>query len=160
MATEMTNPMDALISFQQALRDREISPQKGELDSDLLVLVDHPNSVPRFTYALVEKNKVVALAIFVLVDPIEGSPCFNAGYAVEPAFRSQGYGTTVVQKAFDELTNGFKRAKMPHLYVEAIVSTSNEPSKRLARNLFSSAPEECTDGASGQPALQYVRQLF
>jgi hypothetical protein len=156
----MTDPMDALSSFQEALREGEIFPKKGELHSDLLVLVDQPRDVPRFTYALTQGGRVIAAAIFVLADPIDGSPCFNAGYAVDAAFRSKGYGKSVVQKAFDELTNGFKRANMPHLHVEAIVSTANEPSKKLAQSLFSRTPVECTDGESGQPALQYVRQLF
>ena len=160
MADAMTDPMDALTSFQQALRDGEIAPQKGELHDDLLVLVDHPQEALRFTYALVKEGHVVAIAIFVLADPIERSPCFNAGYAVDAAQRSQGYGKAVTQKAFDELSNGFRRAKVPHLYVEAIISTSNEHSKKLAHALFSSEPTACTDGVSGQPALQYVKQLF
>jgi hypothetical protein len=160
VAAAMTDPMDALTSFQGALRDGEIDPHRGEIHSDLLVLVDQPRGVPRFTYALTEGGHVVALAIFVLAEPVNGSPCFNAGYAVDPAFRSKGYGKVVVQRAFDELTNGFKRTNMPHLYVEAIVSTSNEPSNKLAQGLFSSTPSECTDGESGQPAFQYLRQLF
>lgn len=160
MATLMTDPMDALSSFQEALKNGEISPQTGEVHSDLLVLVDRANGTPRFTYALTENGRAVAVAIFVVTDPINGTPCFNAGYAVEPTFRSKGHGQLVVQKAFDELTNGFKRAKVPHLYVEAIVSISNEPSKKLAQRLFSTKPAECTDVESGQPALQYVRQLF
>ncbi|MDY4283094.1 MULTISPECIES: GNAT family N-acetyltransferase [Xanthomonas] len=152
--------MNALTSFQEALREGEIAPRQGELHSDLLVLMDQPQGVSRFTYALTENGEAIAVAIFVIADPIDGAPCFNAGYAVDPSFRSRGLGKLVVQKAFDELTNGFRRAKMPHLHVEAIVSTSNEPSKRLAQRLFSSMPTECTDGESGQPALQYVRQLF
>ena len=160
METSMTNPMDALTSFQQALLDGEIQPQKGELHDDLLVLVDHPRGVPRFTYALTLQGQVIAAAIFVQADPIDGSPCFNAGYAVDLAHRSKGYGKAITQKAFAELTNGFKRTKMPHLYVEAIVSTSNEHSKKLAYDLFSNKPTPCTDGESGQPALQYLKQLF
>jgi ribosomal protein S18 acetylase RimI-like enzyme len=160
MPIQMTDPMNSLISFQEALRAREIVPQRGELHDDLLVLLDHPNGKTRFTYALVKDGDVVAVAMFVPGDPMAGSPCFNTGYAVDPAHRSRGYGKEVVQKAFDELTNGFQRAKIPHLYVEAIVCTSNEHSKALAASLFSATPESCTDGFSGKPALQYVRKLF
>jgi hypothetical protein len=160
METSMTNPMDALISFQQALLDGAIAPRNGELHDDLLVLVDQPTGGSRFTYALTLQGKVIAAAIFAQADPINGSPCLNAGYAVDLAYRSKGYGKAVTQKAFDELTNGFRRTKMVHLYVEAIVSTSNEHSRKLACNLFSDNPTPCTDGESGQPALQYVKQLF
>lgn len=160
MATAMTDPMNSLISFQKALEDGEISPQRAKLHDDLLVLVDHPNGTTRFTHALVKDQRVVAVAIFVPAYPMNGAPCFNTGYAVDTTYRSRGYGKEVTQKAFDELTNGFQRTKIPHMYVEAIVSSSNEHSKALASRLFSNDPKACTDGVSGQPALQYVRQLF
>lgn len=160
MATAMADPMNSLKSFQKALASGEISPQKAELHHDVLVLLDYPNGTTRFTYALIKDERAIAVAIFVPSDPMNGSPCFNAGYAVDESHRSQGRGKEVMQKAFDELKNGFERAGVPHLYVEAIVSTSNAASKRLASSLFSDSPNECVDGVSGQPALHYVRQLF
>ncbi|MBN8791024.1 MAG: GNAT family N-acetyltransferase [Stenotrophomonas nitritireducens] len=156
----MTDPMNALISFQQALATGGVSPQMAELHNDVLVLFDHPNGVPRFTYALVREQSVVAVAVFVPTDPIDGTTCFNSGYAVDQRHRSKGLGKEITQKAFDELTEGFRRAGFPGLYVEAIVSTSNEHSQRLANRLFSDSPTACTDEESGQPALQYVRRLF
>lgn len=88
--TLMTDPMHALTSFQDALRNREITPRTGEVHKDLLVLVDQPGSSPRFTYALTESGRVVAVAIFVVADPISGAPCFNSGYAVDARCRSRG----------------------------------------------------------------------
>jgi hypothetical protein len=160
MAVRMTDPSDALVSFQQALADGEIAPQKCELHGDLVVHVDSPSGIHRFTYALVKGSRVVAVAIFAQADPIEGHLCFNTGYAVDQASRSRGYGGEITQKAFDELTNGFRRAGIPHLYVEAIVSTENEHSNKLASKLFSANPKACTDSVSGQLAYQYIRQLF
>ena len=156
----MTDPMNSLKSFQQALATGGITPQKAELHDDVLVLLDHPNGTLRFTYALVREDRVVAVAVFVPADPINAIPCFNSGYAVDESHRSQGLGKEITEKAFDELVNGFRRAGFPGLFVEAIVSTSNEHSKRLATALFSENPTTCTDGVSGQPALQYVRRLF
>ncbi len=160
MTTEMTDPTHSLKAFQQALAHGDIAPRKAELHNDLLVLIDQINGIGRFTYALIKDRNVVAVAIFVVGDPMNDFPCLNTGYAVDQAHRSKGYGKEVTQKAFDELTNGFQRAKIPHVYVEAFVSTTNEHSKKLAARLFSDTPIECTDSVSGQPALQFVRQLF
>lgn len=160
MTTAMTDPMNALRSFQQALAHGQITPQTAELHDDLFCLVDNPNGETRLTYALVKKSRIVALAMFIPTDPMNGSLCLNAAYAVDETNRSQGFGKEVTQKAFDELTNGFQRAGRTHLYVEAIVGTSNEHSQKLANSIFSSTPTPCTDSVSGQSALQYVRKLF
>ncbi len=160
MTGQMTDPMNAFLSFQQAFSGGHIAPNKGDIHPDLLVLVDHPNGMTRFTYALIKNNQVVSAAFFIPSAPVNGNPCLNSGYAVDIAERSKGYGKEVTQKAFDELSKGFKRAGMPHLYVEAIVSIENEHSKKLANRLFSTKPETCTDGVSGLPALHYLKQLF
>lgn len=160
MTTQMTDPMNALVSFKDALAVGSISPQRGEIHRDVLVLLDKPNGETRLTYALVKNRKVVALTTVIPADPMNGYPCFNAGYAVDLDSRSKGYGKEIVQKAFDELANGFKRSGVPHLYVEAIVSTENQHSNMLASRLFSGSPSACTDSESGQAAFQYVRQLF
>lgn len=160
MTVQMTDPMNGLVSFQKAFAGGHITPQKGEIHSDLLVLHDRPNGEARLTYALIKNRKVVATATFIPADPIDGHLCFNTGYAVDFSDRSKGYGKEVTQKAFDELINGFKRAGIPHLYVEALVSTQNEHSNKLACRLFSASPSACMDEVSGQPAFHYVRQLF
>jgi len=160
MTVQMTDPMNGLVFFQKAFAGGHIAPQKGDIHSDLLVLNDRPDVETRLTYALIKNRKVVATATFIPVDPIGGHLCFNTGYAVDFSERSKGYGKEVTQKAFDELINGFKRARIPHLYVEALVSTQNEHSNKLAYRLFSASPSACMDEVSGQPAFHYVRQLF
>src|ERR1700688_154579 len=88
----MTDPFDALTSFQQALLNGEISLRAGELDPDLFLHVDHPTgSVPRFTYVRLDRQSVTALAIMVPVEPMHGLPCFHAGVAVPEAHRGKGY---------------------------------------------------------------------
>lgn len=160
MTVQMTDPMNGLVSFQNALAGGHIVPQKGQIHSDLLMLCDHPSGKARITYALIKNRRVVATAMFIPADPINGYLCFNTGYAVDFLDRSNGYGKEVTQKAFDELINSFKRVGIPHLYVEALVSTQNEHSNKLACRLFSASPSACRDQVSGQPAFHYVRQLF
>ena len=155
----MTDPFDALTSFQQALLDGEVSLQAGELDPDLFLHVDHPAGVPRFTYVRLDRQTVTALAIMVTTEPMNGLPCFQAGVAVPEAYRRKGHAKSVVAAAIAELRHGLSRNKISSFYVEAIVSIDNEPSKRVAESAISATPVAVTDVFSGLPALHYVRKI-
>lgn len=155
----MTDPFDALTSFQQALLDGEISLRAGELDPDLFLHVDYPTGVPRFTYVRLDRQSVAALAIMVPTEPMHGLPCFQAGVAVPEAHRGKGHAKSVVAAAIAELGHGLSRNKISSFYVEAIVSIDNEPSKRVAELTISATPVAVTDEVSGLPALHYVRKI-
>jgi hypothetical protein len=155
----MTDPSDALTSFQQALIDGEIKLQPGQLDPELFVHLDHPNGEPRFTYVRLKGRTVTALVILVLVDPINGTPCFQIGVAVPEAYRNQGRAKDAVAAAIAELKCGLARSKISTFHVEAVVGTHNEPSQRVAAATISTTPAEVTDQYSGLPALHYVRKI-
>lgn len=160
MTKPMTDPMDALKSFRQAVADGDIAPIEAESHDDLLAYFDRPEGVHRFTYALRKGGEIAAIAIFAKAEPIDGVQCMGVGYAVIESFRSKGYGAEVVRKSFDEVRLQSRKVGVTHLYVEAVVSIDNEPSNRIARKLFSAEPKAGTDQVSGQPSFQYIRKLF
>lgn len=151
--------MDALNGLQAALDARAVQLSPCQLHSSIKVLLDHPNGTPRFTYAYVVGRTVQAIALFVLVEPYEGLPCFQVGYAVLGTMRGKGVGTHVLAQSIDELKNGLSRTPMKEFYLEAIVSTGNDPSNAIARRLISDSPSTCTDQFSNEPALQYFRKV-
>lgn len=153
----MTDPMDALKSLQRAVDCRIVALSHCEIHSDLRVISDQPGGTPRITYANVQKGKVVAIALFVMADPVSGVPCFQLGYAVNESMRRQGLASDIVRKGMEELLNGLKIHGAKQFYVEAVVAVTNEPSNRLAKRLLSDAPKEIEDEFSGEPALQYLR---
>lgn len=156
----MTDPFDALTSFQEALLNGEISNLRaGELDPELFVHLDQPTGVPRLTYVRLDRQSVTAMAIMVRTEPLHGLPCFQAGVAVPVAYRGRGYAKSVLAAAIAELKQGLSRNKVGSFYVEAIVSVDNEPSKRVAEATISATPIAVTDEYSGLPALQYVRKI-
>jgi hypothetical protein len=156
----MTDPSDALKSFQQALVDGEIQLQRGQIDPELFLHLDHTNGQPRFTYVRLKHQTVTALVILVIGDPIEGVPCFQIGYAVPEAYRSQGRAKNAVGAAIIELRHGLARNRIiSTFYVEAIVGTDNESSKHVAAATITTTPVEVTDQVSGLPALHYVRKI-
>jgi RimJ/RimL family protein N-acetyltransferase len=157
--TSMTDPMDALRGLQTALDSGIVAMRPCELHSELAVLLDQPTDKPRFTYALIEKNSVVAVALFVLAEPVRGVRCFSIGYAVIEARRNEGIGSRILEQAIDELRNGLARNGAREFYLEAIVSTQNLASNRVARKLISKSPESGTDCFSGEQIFQYFRKV-
>lgn len=61
----MTDPSNALQSFQQGLLHGEIQLQPGVLDRNIYLYVDHPNGSRRLTYVRLEGTTVTAFVEFV-----------------------------------------------------------------------------------------------
>ena len=156
---KMTDPSEALKSFQQMLPSGRLQLQPGAIDAELFVHLDHPNGKPRFTYVRIEHLTVTVLVVFVLGDPIEGVPCFSVGYAVPEAYRNQGRAKSAVTAAISELEHGMARNKVTAFWVEAIVGVDNEASQHVAAATISSAAIAVTDQFSGLPALHYVQKF-
>lgn len=154
--SDMVDPNDSLISFQDALTKKLITLSSCVVHPEMKVLLDNAEGTPRITYALLDGEKVKGIAIYVPVDPINGIPCFGLGYAVAEQYRKQGVATIIVQKSLDEMRNGFKK-HIPKLYVEAIVGVDNHASNKVASKLISEKPSACNDTYSGKPAQQYLR---
>jgi hypothetical protein len=155
----MTDPTDALVSFQQALLDGEIRLQRAELDPDLFVFSDKPGpGLVRLTYVRLDGKTVKAFVNAMPAGFIEGLPCFQLGVAVPLKYRSNGYAKSTLAAAIAEMENGFSRTGIiPSFYVEGIVGIDNEPSKRASAAAISATPA-ITDKVSGLPALQYLQK--
>jgi hypothetical protein len=156
----MTDPMNALVSFQQALLDGEIRLQPGALDRDIFVHADKPApGVSRITYVRLDGGTVKAFVNVISVAPMEGLPCFQLGVAVPVPYRNKGYAKSILASAIAELKHGLARNRIPSFYIEGVVGVDNEPSKRASAATISSSPTAIIDEVSGLPALHYVRKI-
>lgn len=153
----MTDPSNALRSFQEELWRGTIEVQPGALNPNIFFHFDHLTG--RFSYVTLENNTVTAFVTFAPWQRIEGMHCFNIGYAVPEAYRKQGRAKEVLRMAIAELQHGLGRGRISTFYVEAIIGADNKPSQRVAEQLLSAAPVEMTDEVSGLPALQYIRKI-
>ena len=150
----------ALTSFQQALLRGEIEPEEGDLDKTLFVLRDAPPTGHRLTYARIDGKKTVTAFVMVTpVQPIDGVPSFEIGYAVPEAYRGQGRAQDLLRAAIEEFTKGMASVGVTELYIEATVGMDGEASKRVANAVLSSSPKHIFDKPSGLPALRYVRKF-
>lgn len=155
----LTDPFPALQSFQQAYLAGRIDLQRGQVDTNLFLHVDQPNGAPRLTYVRLDGRTVTALVEFVTCAPVDGSPCFNIGYAVDPKYRNQGLAKQLLVAAIAELQAGFGSAGFPGFYVEAIVSVDNLASQKVAT--FGITPDRIhgTDNLSGVPIYQFIKKF-
>lgn len=156
--SEMTNPTNALLSFQAEIR-RGMPVEPCTLNSELSVVLDKPNGKPRYSYAKIEWGKVKAFSMFVLDTPINDIPTFNIGYAVPEFYQKKGYGNDIVKKSIDELSAGLAKAGVRQIYIRAVVGLDNVPSNNIARRLISQNPEEIIDDLSGENAYHYIRLI-
>ncbi len=157
--SQMTDPMNALRELQKALDNKWVDLTPCDIYKEISIIVDQPNGVPRFTYAIVESGKVHAVSLFALADPVERLPCFNVGYAVLESVRGNGIGTEILRKSIDEIYTGLARNGQKMFYIEAIVAIENKSSNSIAKKLISNSPTRCQDQFSGEDAFQYLRKL-
>lgn len=156
---EMTDPMDALNSFQPAFSGKVLDLQKGTLDPTIFVHRDMPAGEPRLTYARARGGKVLALVIITMAEPIDGERCFAIGYAVPPDQRGKGLAAELVTGAITELQDGLARNGVTSFYVEAVVGKDNIASQKVAAATLGDTLREGVDSVSGKPVLIYARRF-
>jgi hypothetical protein len=156
----ITDPHNALLSFQKALLSGTIKPKRCKVRRELYYLRDKPTpDTLRMTYAMVAGRQVKALAIFMENEPYEGKRCFGIGYAVAVHHRGQGLAKAVVEASLEEFAMMLRKdLVVPGFFVEAIVDVNNAPSNRVAEQLFSE-PTSTRESESGLPAFHYIKRM-
>jgi len=157
--SELTDPFAAFRSFQAAHAAGQIDLHRGRIDRNLFVHRDAPNGAQRFTYVRFDGATATCMVEFVVCDPVNGSPCFNVGYAVDPAYRSRGLAKQLLPAAIAEMQLEFGGAGLPDFYVEAIVGLDNIASQKVAASGITQDRIEGIDGESGLPMYQYLKKF-
>lgn len=150
----MTDPMNALLSFQQEFLVHEPKLKPTLLDPNLYVHIDTPNGDIRVTFVRLDGKTVTALVSFSEGEPIDGIHCYNIGYAVAEAYRNRGRAKEIVTAAIKEL-----KGNGDAFYVDAVVAADNIASQRVAAQVVSETPVPTTEQISGLPAFRYVRRF-
>jgi hypothetical protein len=64
-----------------------------------------------------------------------------------------------VQQAIEELRHGLSTTPIKEFYLEAIVSTANVASNKMAKRLIAETPEPGIDHFSQEPIFLYLRKV-
>lgn len=149
------DPHDAYLSFREEVQKGSLHLESCKIHPDVKVHLDEIDSGFRLTYATF-KNKI-AKGILQIVQAGWDNDIlyFQLGVAVGKEFRRQGVGEHLVKKALEEFLERFPIPKGRKICIEAVISTSNITSQKLAAKIFPAPPTSITDCVSGNPALQY-----
>ncbi|KQO06887.1 hypothetical protein ASF09_11545 [Sphingomonas sp. Leaf242] len=151
--------MDSFKSFEPALKRGELKVERGRIDPSLIIHADEPQGKVRITYARMDGNSVVGIAIITPAEFENGLPVFQIGYAVPQHLRKRGIAKKLVQAAIDEFTSGVKRGGVVHFYIEAMVGVKNIGSQKVAAHVIGGEPRETKDHNSGEAILQYIKEI-
>ncbi|MBM94441.1 MAG: GNAT family N-acetyltransferase [Oceanospirillaceae bacterium] len=157
----LVDPAIGLKSFQQELKKGGIKPKRCTSAPSLFVETDSPDpSVLRITFAFVNNKRTPAYAVFILVEPINGVPCWGLGYATDERARNKGHAVKIVNAGLQELKTICKRLYPGQgFYVEAIVGRDNEASQKVAERTLGGDPEEIVDDETRVPAYYYLKHF-
>ncbi len=155
----MTDPMNALRSFQEEYLLHQPQLEHAVTDPNLYAHYDMAEGELRVTYVRLEGKTVTALVNLSPSDPVKGSRCYSIGYAVAEAYRNQGRAKEIVTAAISEVTHQLAKTGQKIFYIEAVVGTDNQASQRVAGQVISDAPTPITDQVSGLPAFYYRRRI-
>ena len=155
----LVNPLDAFKTFEPALRRGELQVERGRVNPSLIVHMDQLEGRLRITYARMQNDSVVGIAIITPAEFENGLPVFQLGYAVPQHLRKRGIATALAQAAIDEFTAGIARGGVVHFFMEAMVGTKNIASQKVAERVIGGDPRPTVDEASGEPILQYMKEI-
>ncbi|QIT54906.1 GNAT family N-acetyltransferase [Aquisalimonas sp. 2447] len=155
----MADPMDTLSKLQEALDAGVVTLSPCSIHKELGFIDDEPGGTPRFTYVFLKHRQVVAISVFAFTEMVDNVPCFQVGYAVREEYRNAGLGATILAKGIDELKRTLSGTPIRRFFLEAVVSSSNTASMKIAYRNISNFPREITDSFSGEDALQYRKNV-
>lgn len=155
----IADPMNALLSLQPAIDSGGVSLQPSAVDRKIQVLVDIAGGEPRTTYAVLEKGQVQCIVQFLPAERVDGIPCLSIGYATMEGARNRGLASATLSKAIEDMRRGLRKHGIRRFYVEAIVSTTNIASQKVAMCALGEATKTGTDRFSGEPIVQFLKLI-
>ncbi len=154
----MANPMEALVSYQQAL-DSGMPIDPSEMEGDYLLKSGEVAGAKRFDYVKLVDRKVQALAMFVEDEPYKGVARFSLAYAVCENHRGRGLAVEAINRGVEDFKKKFSQAAVRSFYVEALIDQNNTPSIKVAKQVLPGPGVEKPDEETGTPALLFYKRF-
>jgi predicted acetyltransferase len=162
MSTQMADPHQGMLSFQESLRAGILDLHPVKKHKDLYSHFDRPApGVNRLTYVRLTKDRktVQAFLSCVMNGEIDGAPCTAVGYSVPEQLRNKGLAKEILRDVVQDQVSQAGNFGRKILYIEAVVDVTNVASQRVAEAVLRVEREIITDSASGRPAYRYTARF-
>lgn len=157
--SRMANPMEALVSYQQALRNG-MPLDHNDLDNDsYLKRNGEVSGAKRFDYLKIVNGEVQALAMFVEDEPHKGITRFSLAYAVEENHRGRGLAVEATTKGIEDLKTRCAQVGIKRFYVEALIDETNTPSINVAKRVLPGPGNATVDDETGTRAVLFYKLI-
>lgn len=146
---------ETLKSFQDEFQGKKNVLPRARTDSSLFVYHDFREGIFRITCAKFDKDKPIAIVVFVRHQDYKGLPCLQLAYVVDKSYQGKGIAKKILNSSIEEISLVFRSKGMVPFYFEAAVDFENIPSQKIASACISQEPIEIIDFRTNRKSLQY-----
>ena len=163
MSTQMSDPHNGLLSFQEGLKAGflEIGLVHGHRDLYSHYDVPVPGGGGRMTYVRLSDDRKTVKALLSCVEngKLKDGPIYALGYAVAEPQRNQGLAKAILKDVLEDMRVQIGKVGRPVFYAEVVIGVDNEASLQVAEAVFTVPRDSITDPASGLPAYRYTVRI-
>lgn len=162
MSSQMADPHQGMISFQQCLKAGILKLALVKPHRDLYSHFDMPSpGVNRLTYVRLDEDGKTLKAFLscVMNGMVDDCPCVAIGYAVPESMRNRGLARQIMLDVINDQLIQMTHSGHSTLYIEAVIDITNIPSQHVAESVLAVSREEIVDSASKRPAYRYTKRF-
>jgi hypothetical protein len=147
---EDQNPMTGFRTLEQAFA-QGFRMKRVPFTDDIFIEKDMTLGSERYTYARLDKLKVLQTVVLNGNQPLNGLPCFCLFYGTLENLRGQGLTASFITKILEHFKKDLNKRYGKEYYVEALIETDNEASLAIAAKLFGKPSHDGIEELSGVP---------
>ncbi len=155
---EDQNPMTGFRTLEEAF-SHGFRMKRVPFTDDVYIAKDMALGSERYTYARLDKLKVLQTVVLNGNEPLNGLPCFCLFYGTLEELRGQGLTVSFVGKMLEQFKKDLHRRYGKEYYIETLIETDNEASLAIAEKLFGEPSHDGVDERSGIPTRIWQYKL-
>lgn len=142
------NPMTGFTTLEQAF-SKGFRMKRVPFTKDIHFVRDEALGYYRYTYARLNKLKVLQTVVLNGKQELNNLPCFGLFYGTLENLRGTGVTVPFIEKSLTEFKKNISK-KFSEFYIETSIDISNEASLAVATKLFGEPTVDSVDERTGE----------